>query len=1170
MSFVHLHVHSHYSLLDGLIKIPDLVRRAKEYEMPALALTDHGALYGLIEFYQEAVKEGLRPILGMEAYIAPHGLQLKRPKIDDRRTHLTLLALTNEGYRNLLELATIAQLDGFYYNPRLALPALPRLHRGIIALSGCRGGEIPRLLLAGDAEGARVAVDAYAEAFGERNFYLELQRNPLHDAAERDEQARLNASLVALARATRLPLVATADVHYLDPADAEAQDVLVCIGTGATIDEKKRLDMRGADLSFTDPATMIQRFADQPDAAAQTLEIAARSEVHLTLGKWSFPNVALPPKKNAQDRLEELAAEGLAARLGAGTQETRARLRYELDIIAKKGYAAYFLVVADFVRFTRERGIITTTRGSAAGSLTAFSLGITTLNPLEFELPFERFLNPERPSPPDIDVDLEDTRRDEVIEYVTEQYGKDHVARICTFGTMQAKAAVRDVARAMGLLYADGDRIAKLIPLGAQGMPMTISKALTLTPELARLAREDGTVARVLALAEKIEGSSRHASVHAAGVVIAPSRLTDFTPLQRERGNHIITQYDMHAVEAVGLLKIDFLGIRNLSIIGEAVRMIKATAGKDINLERLPLDDAATYALLARGDTIGLFQLGGAGVTPCLQELKPPTIFDIMAMLALFRPGPMESIPEYIRRKHHPRALTYLHPSLKPILERSLGILVYQDDVLLIAVHCAGYTWAEADKLRKAMGKKIPREMQLQKAKFIQGCVAHGKLPDATAEELWHLVEPFAAYGFGKAHAASYAIISYHTAYLKAHFPAQFMTAVLTQESGDMDTIAEAVQECRKLGIEVLPPDINESRSSFTYLNNRAIRFGLTAIKNLGSDTVAAAIREREKGGAFASLSDLLRRVPQETVNKKSIESLIQSGALDRFGERNLLYTNCERMLNFARAQSEGDPSQPSLFGAMLKKAELALFPAPPLAEAQKLAWERELLGLYVTTHPLARAAVAIRPLLPPLRTQLQRADPDEIIPLLASVAAVKEIRTKKGDPMAFVTLEDESGSVETVVFPRLYQEQRALWTQDALLFVRGKVDAKGDERKLIAEYARPVDAARIHDTVQSEMGASGAATIAASLQAAAPLASAALIVTLADRDLTPEAQSNLQTLLTRNPGPVRVHIAVTKHGKTRTIETSFAIQYTEDIQQAIERICGEGSVTYPTTSHPS
>lgn len=1168
MSFVHLHVHSHYSLLDGLATIPDLVRRAKEHGMPSLALTDHGALYGLIEFYQEAKSAGVKPILGMEAYLAPHDLHLKRPKLDDRTTHLTLLALTNEGYRNLLELATIAQLDGFYYKPRLDLPTLARLHEGIIALSGCQSGTIPRLLLQHKQEEAEQHARSLVETLGEGNVYIELQRNPLHDVEERVRQKSLDQDLISLARALNLPLVATADVHYLDPEDVEAQDVLVCIGTGATVQEEKRLDMRGTDLSFTDPETMMKRFADVPEAIAHTLAIAERSALQLNSGKWFFPHFPLPPKKTSHEYLSELAVQGLAERMGMVTPEALRRLTYELEIIAKKGYATYFLVVADFVRFTRERSIITTTRGSAAGSLVAYALGITTLNPLEFELPFERFLNPERPSPPDIDVDLEDARRDEVIAYVTEKYGKDHAARICTFGTMLARAAVRDVARALGRPYGDGDRIAKLIPLGSQGMPMTITRAKEQEPQLARISLEDPTVAQILSLAEKIEGCARHASVHAAGVVIAPSRLTDFTPLQREHGNNIITQYDMHACEAVGLLKIDFLGIRNLSIIGEAVRIIKATTGIEVDLARLPLDDEKTYALLARGDTIGLFQLGGTGMTRYLKELKPTNIFDIMAMLALFRPGPMESIPEYIRRKHHPRAVSYLHPALKPILERSLGILVYQDDVLLIAVHLAGYTWAETDKLRKAMGKKIPREMQLQKAKFIQGCIAHGKLKEVTAENLWHLIEPFAAYGFGKAHAASYAIIAYHTAYLKAHFAAQYMTAVLTQESGNMETIAEAVQECRKLGIEVLPPDINESRSSFTYLNNRAIRFGLTAIKNLGSDTVAAAIREREEKGPFMDLSDLLRRLPQETVNKKSLESMVHSGALDRFGERNRLATNIERMLEFARKQHTGDAAQPTLFGESLTSSVITLTPAPPMTETQKLGWERELLGLYVTTHPFARAAEEVRDLLTPLHQQLERAEPDEIIPLIAHVSSVKEIRTKKGDPMAFATLEDDSGSVETVVFPRLFQEARNVWRQGTLLFVRGRVDAKSDNRKLIAEYARALPSEGIRAIILQELGQTPSST--PSVPSAPPfpitLSHERLTITLS-HDLAPETQSNLRVLLTRHPGPVRVCIVVFKNGKTRTIETNFSIHYTEDIKQAIEGICGARSAIYSDTS---
>ena len=1154
--FVHLHVHSHYSLLDGLPKIPELVARAKADGMSALALTDHGALYGCIEFYQEARSAGIKPILGMEAYVAPHALHLKRPKIDEHAYHCTILAATNEGYRNLLELATIAQLDGFYYKPRIDMKALERFRNGLIVLSGCWFGEVATALRERRETRAREAAQKYSQVLGPGNFYIEIQRNPLVDAEKRKEQERVNGGLVTLARELDLPLVATADIHYLKPDDRDAHDALVCIGTGTTVTEEKRLDMRGIDLSFTESATMEERFSDLPDTIKNTALIAERCHVTLTLGKWHFPQFPLPPNEHPDSYLAALAEEGLHKRIARVTKEARDRLHYELDIIQKKGYAMYFLVVADFVRFTRERHIISTTRGSAAGSLVAYALGITTLNPLDYELPFERFLNPERPSPPDIDVDLEDSRRDEVIEYVTTKYGASRVARIVTFGTMLARAAVRDVSRALGLPYASGDTIAKLIPLGAQGSAMTIRKAKEMEPELLKLSREDPTVAKVLSLAEKIEGSARHASVHAAGVVIAPTKLTDFTPLQRENDRTIITQYEMGACEAVGLLKIDFLGIRNLSIIGEAIRIISATTNAHIDLDRIPMDDKATYALLAKGETMGLFQLGGSGMTRYLKELMPTTIFDIMAMISLFRPGPMESIPEYIKRKHNPRLVKYLHQTLKPILERSLGILVFQDDVLLIAVKLAGYTWAEADKLRKAMGKKIPREMQMQKAKFLSGCSGHG-LDTATAEELWSLIEPFAAYGFNKAHAASYAIVAYQTAYLKAHFPSQFMAAVMTAESDNLDTIAEAVQECRKIGIQVLPPDINESRKHFTYISDHAIRFGLAAIKNLGSDMIQSSIRERERGGAFASLENFLTRLPQETYNKKSLESLIKSGALDRFGERNALLTNLERLLEFVR-QRAGSDEQQTLFAASPKERKCFLSPAPPATESQTLSWERELLGLYVTAHPFAKIAESIRDVLPSLIQQIDRAAEGELIKIVGMISAKREVRTKRGELMAFVTLEDESGNVEGIVFPRTYRDVKDLMTLDTLMLVRGRLDTKSQEKKLILESAAAADTATLRSILLTTNN--GIPPQSAEPPQDLSMFKKHITITL-HSELPAESQSNLRTLFVRNAGDTRVFIAIPHQEKLRTIETDFRIRYDEDMKASIEQICGEGTV---------
>ncbi len=1166
MRFVHLHVHSHYSLLDGLGKISELVARAKELGMDALALTDHGAMYGIIEFYEECQKQGIKPILGMEAYVAPRGMQDKAARVDDRAYHVTLLAENLVGYKNLIALTSAAYLDGFYYKPRVDLELLRKHAEGIIALSGCLNGQIARALEAGDEPKAEGLVRTYQDIFGKDGFFIEVQDHP-----ELPEQVDRNTQLLALADRLSVPVVATKDCHYIHAEDREAQDVLLAIGTGKTLDDPTRFSMRDADYSLASAEDMARAFAHRPDAIENTARIADRCAVALELGKWTFPQFPIPDGMTADDFLRAQVVEGLRAK-GQLTPEYETRFAYELDIIKTKGYATYFLVVADYTKWARSQGIISTTRGSAAGSVVSYAIGITTVDPLAYKLPFERFLNPFRPSPPDIDMDFADAKRDQVLQYVKDKYGADRVAQICTFGTMAARGSVRDVARALGYPYGFADRIAKMIPMGSQGFHMTIARALKETPELRQAYDTEPDVKRVIDLAQKIEGCARHVSVHAAGVVIAPGPLTEWIPLQKEAGGEsVITQYEMHACEQAGILKMDFLGIRNLSILATAVEIVKKTKGAEVDLLDLPLDDKKTYELLARGQTTGLFQLGGEGMTKYVVELQPATIFDIMAMVALYRPGPIESIPEYIRRKRNPRLVRVLDPRMKEILSMSYGIITYQDDVLLIAIHLAGYDWAEADKLRKAMGKKIPKEMAAQKEKFLAGCVTGGMTEDK-ALELWKLIEPFAAYGFNKAHAASYAIIAYQTAYMKANYPAEYMAAVMTNESGDIPTVAAAIAECGKMGITVLPPDVNSSLATFTYIDDTHVRFGLNAIKNLGSDTVAALIAERKAGGPFRDLTDLARRLPTKVFNKKALEALAKSGALDGLGERAAILANLEELTGFNKdAAARAASNQASLFGAAgLGEERVRLKEAPPASRKEVLTWEKELLGIYVSEHPFRETAAAAGGDLLPI-AKLSGIKKGGFAVIGGTLQEPKRITTKNGETMLFVRIEDESGTVEIVVFPRVYAADSVLWAPDASLVVSGKISDKDDELRFLANRAivvRPetvrqaVAALRSGAFLPGERPSASPPPQAPRERDAAPrpLPDAGPSVTIALPEApTPELAEALKKVFEESPGGLQVYLEVGAGERPKRIETQFRIGWSPVVAGRICALPGIG-----------
>src|SRR3989344_2708519 len=803
MSFIHLHTHSHYSLLDGMSKIDDMVKLAKKHEMPAIALTDHGAMYGAIEFYQKCIKHGVKPIIGVEAYIANRTRFQKEPQVDNKRYHLTLLAKNNAGYQNLIKLTTSAHLEGYYYKPRMDKDLLRTHAEGLIALSGCPGSELGRAIHSGNKEKAEEVILEYQSIFGPENYYLEIMHHP--DVEFFQEWKNM---LIELSRKLNIPLVATQDSHYLHPDDALAHKTLVAISTNTDVNDTAIFAGKG-QYHFISTEEALEWFSDIPEAVENTEKIAERCNVDLTLGKFIFPNFVLEPGKTADQMLEDLTLEGIKRHGLDKDPETESRRRYELEIIKNKNYAPYFLVVADLIKFARESKIYTTVRGSVAGSIVAFLSGITNVNPIEFQLPFERFLNPFRPSAPDFDMDFADNRRQEVIEYA------EKVAQIGTFGTMMARGAVRDVARAIGKPYETGDRIAKLIPMGSQGFPMSIDRAMELEPELKNIYERDSEARQILDIAKKLEGTVRHVSVHAAGVVIAPKPLVEYVPTQFDpKGeSNIITQYDMYTVgeDGIGLTKLDFLGIRNLAILENAVHLVKQHRNTDIDIEKIPFDDKKTFAMLAKGETEGLFQLNGEGMTKHLKELKQTTIHDINAMVALYRPGPINNISEYIARKQGRNPIKYFHPKAENFLAKSYGVLVYQDDLLSTALELAGYNWETVDKFRKAVGKKIPAEMAKQHEIFVQGCQTHSEMTKDQAEAIWNLFEPFQGYGFNKAHAACYGRVAYQTAYMKANFPAEYMCAVLTAESGDTEKIAEIISECQRMGISVLPPDINSS-----------------------------------------------------------------------------------------------------------------------------------------------------------------------------------------------------------------------------------------------------------------------------------------------------------------------------------------------------------------------
>jgi len=1074
MRFTHLHVHSHYSLLDGLPKINDLISRVKDLGMDSVALTDHGVMYGVVEFYKKAVKEGVKPIIGNEMYLAPRTRFDKEARIDQKAFHLLLLAKNKAGYENLIKLTTKAHLEGFYYKPRIDKELLREHADGLIGLTACLSGEIPRAIIAGNIEKAEELTAEYREILGPENFYLEVQHHP-----NLEYQEKVNQALIKLGKKLKISLVATHDVHYLNPDDADAQDILMAVQTGAKTDDEGRLTMTGENFSLQPPEQMIKWFSEIPEAIENTQKIVEQCNFQLKLGEIQLPHLKVPTGKTPEEYLKELCQRGLAQRYENITKEISDRLKYELGVIGKTGFASYFLIVQDFVNWSKNSGVIVGPgRGSAAGSLVSYLLNITDIDPLRYDLLFERFLNPERISMPDIDplrydllferflnperismpdidLDFADARRDEVIAYIREKYGEDHVAQIITFGTMAARAAIRDVGRVLNYPYTFCDQLAKMIPFG-----LTLQKAIDESAELGHAYKTDNGARKIINMAIKLEGVVRHASTHACGLVITRQTLDELTPRQHPAGDEktIVTQYEMHSIEDLGLLKMDLLGLKNLTIIENALKIIKNTCNETIDISRLPLDDKPTYELLQEGKTTGVFQLESGGMKRNLKELKPTQFEDIIAMVALYRPGPIEFIPEFIARKHGLKEIEYLHPKLETILKNTYGICVYQEQLMAIAKELAGFTLTEADILRKAVGKKIKKLLDEQRGKMMNGMIRNG-ISEEIASKIWQWAEPFASYGFNRSHAACYAMVGYQTAYLKAHFPTEFMSALMTSEENDIERVSFLVDECQTMGVQILPPNINESLANFTVIETNQIRFGLRAIKNVGDNVVKTIINEKKANGPYKSISDFLERVQTKDLNKKSLESLVKSGAFDALGERNEFLLNMETLLSYAKeTQKNKSNGQISLFGSNSKVAnhQLKLAEVPPATKKEKLFWERELLGLYISGHPMREYKELLEKNSLPIG-KITKQMAGKQVKVGGIINKIRKIVTRTGRPMLFVQIEDSQSKTEVIVFPNVLDKTATIWQEDKMVLITGKVSDRDEEIKIICDSVKEI-----------------------------------------------------------------------------------------------------------------
>lgn len=1150
MKFVHLHVHTHYSLLDGLTNIDELIQTVKEDGAPAVAITDHGVMYGVIDFYQKCLKAGIKPIIGLEAYMA-NGSRFDKLTVSDekRMYHLLLLAENEEGYKNLIKLTSLAHLEGYYYKPRIDWELLQQYHKGLIACSACLAGEIPQLIMSGKMEQAKKRILEYNELFGQNNFFLEIQRH-----TEIKKQHEVNAKIIELARELNIPLVATNDIHYLRKEDNEAQDILLCLQSKKKLEDTDRLNMMEFDCSVRSSKEMNEAFSDVPEAIENTIKIAERCNVKIELGNIQLPYFVVPDGSDHITYLRKLCEEGLVKRFGKTydeiDQEIKERMDFEISVIAKMGWPSYFLIVSDFINWAKNNGIVVGPgRGSAAGSLVCYLTNITNLDPLKYELLFERFLNPDRISMPDIDMDFADIRRDEVIAYCENKYGKDHVAQIITFGTMAARVAVRDVGRVLNYPYEYCDKLAKMIPMFAK-----FDDALKNVDELKEIYKEEAGK-KIINYAKRLEGVARHSSTHACGVLITKNPLTDYAPLQYASSSDkiIVSQYSLHPVEDLGLLKMDFLGLKNLTVIEAALKIIKSTRGIEINIDNIPLDDEKTYNLFQVAETTGVFQFESSGMKRYLRELKPTEFEDIIAMVALYRPGPMEWIPDFIAGKHGRKKPAYLHPKLQPILAKTYGVAIYQEQVMQMARALAGFTMAEADVLRKAVGKKIAKLLTEQKKKFIEGCVKNGISSDL-AEKIFSFIEPFAGYGFNRSHAACYALIGYQTAYLKAHWPAEFMAALLMSDQQNIDRISVEIEECQRMGLKVTSPDINQSYETFTVVtsgtekNQRAaegeeintIRFGLSAIKNIGEHISEVLIKERKTNGPYKNITDLLERVNDKDLNKKSLESLIKSGALDLFGERGMLLGNLETILNFNKEINKNKYNgQVSLFAdapVLNTTREVKLKECPQADRQEKLSWEKELLGLYITEHPFSDYKKLIAGYTVPLK-DLQNLKSEQQVNIAGIITKVQKIITRTSKSMLFVKIEDDTGNIEVLVFPNLLKDTSAYWVEGKAIFIQGRVSDKDHEIKILANNAMSLNLKEM-DGIISKLS-NGIAE-----QSTASNVKHYDLKIIFHKNLTETGQERLKEIFNKYKGGDRVFFEIKFNGLSQTLETDFRIDY--------------------------
>jgi DNA polymerase III subunit alpha len=1093
--YVHLHNHTQFSLLDGLTRIPDLINFVQESGMQAVAMTDHGTLSGAIEFYKEARNKGIKPLIGIETYIATRKHTDKDPQKDKQRFHLIVIAMNETGYRNLMKLSTIANLDGYYYYPRIDHDLLEKYNEGLIVSSACLGGEIGDSIKTGQYDKAKETAKWYKSVFGDR-YYLEIQDhghpdNPLTNL----EQQNMNEQVLKLGKELDIKVVVTCDAHYLKHEDQDAHEILLCVGTGSFLSDEKRMTLKNYPLHVEDPKEIIKRWGkDHPEVITNTKEIADRCDLTIELDRILIPKFPVPKGETEKSYLDKLVYRGLAWRYGdvpeekASTmtiaeakkhvhEEALKRAEFELGVIDQMGFNGYFLIVSDFMNWGKDQGIIFGPgRGSAAGSIIAYSVKITDLDPLKYGLLFERFLNPDRISMPDVDIDIQDTRRDEVIQYCSDKYGSDRVANIVTFGRMFARNAVRDVSRVMQVPYAEADRLAKMIPAPVQGRHIPLSKSIKDDPDLRREYENNETSREVIDQAMILEGTVRSHGVHACGVVIAPDDLVKFLPLEMAQKGVVSTQFPMGEVEELGLLKMDFLGLSNLTIINNALRIIKKVYKAEIDLSTIPLDDESAYALLGSGDTTGVFQLESAGMKRYLKELKPTVFEDIVAMVALYRPGPMQFIDDFISRKHGLRRITYPHPSMENALKNTYGVLVYQEQVMHISKEVCGFTGGEADTLRKAIGKKKIDLMAKMKDKMIEGGQRVSGIDAATMEKFWKQLEDFAAYCFNKSHAACYALIAYWTAYLKAHYPSAFMAALMTSDFDDTDRLAIEIAECQHMGIDVLPPDVNESYHEFAIVpdgDNRKpqIRFGMNAIKNVGTGAVEEILRARKLDGGFKDLEDFFGKVNVRIANRKALESLAKAGAFDRYVDRSQLLHNMDMVIAYAnRLQKEALSGQTDLFGNLIDdqavaKPQLTLEKAAIIfTPREQLLWERELLGLYLSQHPLSMYETFLEEQTMPMNALKPEHEGRGVV-VGGAINDVREITTKNGAKMAFVKLEDKFAELELILFPNSYQQTIGLWQRDQVVLVRGKISAKdregnlGEEVKIMVDDGREITA---------------------------------------------------------------------------------------------------------------